>query len=164
MGRAGEYTQNVTVSEDEAAEQGGAKQVYQRAVGLLARREHSCHELKCKLEAKDFPAEIVGTVIARLAKEGLQSDERYTESYVRSRAVRGRGQARIRQELKRRGVDDHLINAYLSDQSYDWLQLAVDARQKRFGNNLPEDIHERAKQTRFLQQRGFTHEQIRKIL
>lgn len=144
-----------------------AKQVYQRAVRLLARREHSCHELQRKLEEKlaekNCPAEMIATVISRLANEGLQSDARFTESYVRSRAGRGRGQVRIRQELQQRGIEADLISTYLNDSSFDWFQLAVDARQKRFGSSLPEDMNERAKQTRFLQQRGFAHEQIRTL-
>ena len=36
-------------------------------------------------------------------------------------------------------------------------------RNKRFGAGLPEDARERARQMRFLQQRGFTGDQIRAV-
>ena len=145
-----------------------AKKVYQRAVGLLSRREHSYHELQHKLERKlkgeGCTSEIVTAVLDRLANEGLQSNERFTESYVRSRAMRGRGQMLIRNELQQRGVSDQLIARYLGSQDFDWVQMAAEARRKRFGDLLPEDITERSRQARFLQQRGFTHEQIRAVL
>jgi regulatory protein len=38
------------------------------------------------------------------------------------------------------------------------------ARRKRFGAELPGDMQERARQARFLQQRGFSMEDIRKAL
>jgi len=37
-------------------------------------------------------------------------------------------------------------------------------RSKRFGDAMPEDFKERARQARFLQYRGFTSEQIREVL
>lgn len=165
------YTENhngVTGQDDATVEAGRAKKAYQRAVDLLSRREHSYHELQHKLERKlkgeGCTSEIVTAVLDRLANEGLQSDERFTESYIRSRAMRGRGQMLIRNELQQREVSEHLITRYLGSQDFDWVQMAAEARKKRFGDLLPEDIIERSRQTRFLQQRGFTHEQIRAVL
>ncbi|MCK4950833.1 MAG: regulatory protein RecX [Gammaproteobacteria bacterium] len=158
-----------TTGQDEATvEAKRAKNTYRTAVGLLSRREHSYHELQHKLERKlkgeGCVSEIVTAVLDKLANEGLQSDERFTESYVRSRTMKGRGQMLIRNELQQRGVSDHLIARYLGSQDFDWVQMAAEARRKRFGDLLPEDITEKSRQTRFLQQRGFTHEQIRAVL
>lgn len=161
------YTENndSTTVQDEVDQ---AKDAYRTAVGLLSRREHSYHELQRKLErkleGKGCASEVVTIVLDKLADEGLQSDERFTESYVRSRAMRGRGQMLIRNELQQRGVSDYLIARYLGSQDFDWVQMAAEARRKRFGAVLPEDITEKSRQTRFLQQRGFTHEQIRAVL
>ena len=41
---------------------------------------------------------------------------------------------------------------------------AATARRKRFGDDLPRDMQERARQARFLQQRGFSMDDIRKAL
>jgi regulatory protein len=37
-------------------------------------------------------------------------------------------------------------------------------RRKRFGDEPPQDYKERARQSRFLQYRGFTSDQIRQVL
>ena len=55
------------------------------AMRLLTRREHSCQELKQKLERKGFNAGLVEDITAQLQQEGLLSDVRFAESYQRSR-------------------------------------------------------------------------------
>ena len=128
-------------------------------MNLLARREHSVAELVTKL-SNDFEYDDIISVIDKLTERNLQSDQRFAENYLRYRSQRGFGYQKIRQELKERGVDAELISDTLAESDIDWFALAAAARCKRFGEQEPEDYKERAKQQRFLQYRGFTHEQI----
>ena len=128
------------------------------AIRLLSRREHSCVELKQKLQARDFDACLIDEVLASLQAENLLSDDRFAESYVRSKMHKGIGPVRLKQELREHQIDDELIQHYLHEQQ--WQQLAAEVRQKRFGAVLPESFEDRAKQMRFLQYRGFNAEQI----
>ncbi len=135
-----------------------------RAVGLLARREHSRLELIRKLRQRGFAEHDLLPVLDALAAANLQSDERYAESYARSRAERGFGPLRIRAELQERGIDGNGIESALAALEQDWSEQARTAREKRFGAEPPQDIQQRMRQTRFLQQRGFSHDQIRSAL
>lgn len=128
-------------------------------MNLLARREHSVAELVKKLST-DFEHDDIIVVICKLTEKNLQSDQRFAENYLRYRSQRGFGYQKIRQELKERSVAVELINGALTESDIDWFALAADARCKRFGEQEPEDFKQRAKQQRFLQYRGFTHEQI----
>jgi regulatory protein len=83
----------------------------QRAVRLLARREHTRAELFRKL-APHGTQEDVETMLNDLAAAGLQSDARFAESYVRGQAAR-LGATRLRQSLRTRGVDAALIDSQL---------------------------------------------------
>ena len=132
----------------------------ERAMNFLARREHSVHELIQKLVKAEFEIDDITNVITRLTEQDLQSDQRFAENYTRYRSNRGFGSQKIRQELKERGVAVDLINDALEQQNIDWFAIAVTVRSKRFGEQNPDDFKERAKQQRFLQYRGFTHEQI----
>lgn len=134
---------------------------YPLAIKLLARREHSARELERKLRDKGFDAAAVRGCIARLQQERLQSDERFTEVYVSSRAGRGYGPLRIRAELTERGVDAEIAQRHLDGMAEQWRRLADEVRRKRFGAGLPQDYPERARQARFLQYRGFSGEQLR---
>lgn len=128
------------------------------AIRLLSRREHSSKELKRKLLERDFDSQTIDNTLISLQDDNLQSDDRFTDCYVRSKAQKGIGPVRLRRELREHEVDDEMINCYLHDQQ--WQRLAIAARQKRFGNVLPESFEARAKQMRFLQYRGFSTEQI----
>jgi len=131
-----------------------------RAVGYLANREHSALELSRKLQKAGFDQVEIEDTIAQLQQAGLQSDERFAESFVSSRANRGYGSVRIGMELKERGVNSDIITTSLQQADIDWFALAIEVRCKRFGEHSPDDFKDRAKQQRFLQYRGFTHEQI----
>lgn len=138
--------------------------LYQRAIRLLASREHSRLQLFRKLTDKGFDSEQVDSVLALLAQQNLQSDERFTEDFIHSRINRGQGPIRIQAELRERGASDELINEYLDFSDVTWSEQVDEVRRKRFGHALPEDYQTRAKQARFLQYRGFTSEQIRRAL
>ena len=86
---------------------GGVNELRRRAIGLLARREHSRAELARKLAA-DGTAEEIDTVLAQLEAEGLLSDARYAEAYVRSHGERF-GAAKLRQTLRAKGIDQRIV-------------------------------------------------------
>lgn len=130
----------------------------------LARREHSCHELRRKLASAGFEPGLAEDVIGKLEEQGLVSDYRFTEAYIRYRASRGQGPQRIRMELGEKGVRDGLIDELMLAGGQDWTRLATEARQKKFGDELPTEFKERARQARFLQYRGFSNDQVQQAL
>ena len=140
------------------------KSIREAAMDYLSRREHSTHELFQKLSKKDYESEEVHAVLNQLSEEGLLSDERFTEAFVYYRMQRGSGPFKINAELRQKGVSDAMIAQFLDERDSAWLNVAQDVRDKKFGPALPSDIKEKARQARFLQQRGFTHEQTRSVL
>lgn len=97
-----------------------------------------------------------------MESQGLLSEQRFVEGFVRTRAVRF-GPARLRHELLRRGVSEHQIEAALKAHRYDEYAAAHALWEKRF-KSAPADRREWARQARFLAARGFSHEVIRRIL
>lgn len=134
------------------------------AMDLLATREHSTQELRNKLARRDFDDTEVETALAALQQENLLSNERYTEAYVNSRREKGMGPVRIQAELRERGVEDELVEAFLDPRDAQWDELAEQVRLKKFGAAPPTDYQARMRQARFLNYRGFTSEQIRRAL
>jgi regulatory protein len=136
------------------------KEARKKAMDLLARREHSLDELCRKLEKAGFDAEVAFNAITQLKQEGLQSDERFVESFVQSRINQGKGPERIRAELGKKGVRDAIVDAALQDSGVDWFLMAREIRAAKFGAELPGDFKEKARQMRFLQYRGFESDHI----
>ncbi len=150
-----------------------------RAMNILAGREHSivelqtklAHKLKNQLSQDDNQCHLDDTVLneqitivlKQLIADNLLNEERFTDCFVRSRINRGSGPVKIRYELIKRGISNELCDAYL-DNSYEfWEQYISTVREKRFGIHYPKDYKQQAKQSRFLYQRGFSHEFIHRL-
>ncbi len=129
---------------------------------FLARREHSRLELEHKLARRGYASDEIAAELDRLADEHLLSDQRFAESFASQRAENGFGAMKIRHELQQRGVDESLIEAALAPWQEEWLTRARAQREKHFGA-WPEDYKSRARQSRYLQQRGYDFETINRI-
>jgi len=137
---------------------------WKSAIDYLSRREHSRLELKRKLQLKPFSESVdLEELLDRLLEANYQSDDRYAESFVRSRILKGQGENKIRQQLLQRGVDGHLADKSIQDAEVNWWELAEKQREKRFGDTYPTDRDEQAKQSRFLLSRGFPPYIVREV-
>jgi regulatory protein len=131
-----------------------------KAMDYLARREHGRGELLDKLTRFGFDADVSADAVEQLIDDGLQSDERFAEAFVRSRINQGKGPAVIRADLRQRGLSGSLIDIALEDAGEDWHALACDVRLKKFGSDTPLEFKDKARQMRFLQSRGFEQDHI----
>ena len=131
---------------------------------LLARREHGRVDLTRKLRQRGAPDERIEPALDRLAEEGLLSEARYLESFIRYRSGAGYGPARIREELGQRGLNRSDIEQALRESEVDWAALLRDTWQRKFAGQRPQDPRSRAQQTRFLAYRGFPVDMIGRLL
>lgn len=136
--------------------------LFARAVGLLARREHSRFDLGRKMQRYTDDKQAIELVLDELEQKNLLSDERFVEAYVRSRKERF-GVQRLRLELSQHQIDTEIIERELAVLQPDEFERALAVWQRRFG--VPaEDRRQYARQFRFLGQRGFNAEIIRRVL
>jgi regulatory protein len=133
-----------------------------RALAYLARREHSRSELSRKLAPHAESADQLAALLDELAAERLLSEERFAEGLSRSRGERY-GSARVRQELRAHSLDPDLIDRCTAALAATELARARAVWQRRFGAPAA-DPAERARQMRFLAQRGFSNDAIRRVV
>lgn len=133
----------------------------ERALGLLARREHSRVELARKLAPHGEAEEIV-VLLDALERENLLSDQRYAEGLAMVRAGR-HGSLRLKADLRDKGVPAAVIDETVREARVDDLDSARRVWAKKFGR-VPGDASERAKQIRFLAGRGFPPDVIRRVV
>lgn len=158
------------------------------AMNILAVREHSIAELRKKLKLKfsskknaimddvfmdekvqaqelnnELKAAQIEAVLQQLLDDNLLNESRFAESFIRSRINRGSGPVKIRHELLERKISNELIAEHL-EMSYDfWHEHIKTVHYKRFGEQIPDNYKEQNKQSRFLYQRGFSGECIRRF-
>jgi regulatory protein len=127
------------------------------AYRLLGRREYSVFELGQRIRQKWPEADGVGDLVEALTEENLVSDQRYVESFVRSRIQRHQGPLKIRAALGAKGVDDSTIAGELVKYAGEWTALAREWLERQ--HTGPVDFDDRKKYYRRLKNRGFTHDQ-----
>jgi len=138
------------------------------AMDYLARREHSFYELNQKLNKKfpDSDSSLLVEVLDVLKAENLQSDERFTESYVRYRKSKGFAYLHIRADLAGRRVSEMVIGKYLIKADEHWQISAgqLVAKRLRSQEALSFGSKEHRKLSRFLVSRGYSPAEVRKAL
>lgn len=132
----------------------------QRALSLLVRREHSRKELARKLTARGVDKDEAQAAVDRMTAEGWQSNDRFAEQLVRSRANNGYGPLRIRAELGTHGLDREAVAAAMDSYDGDWAENARDLVRRRFPGGA-DDPALRRKAADFLIRRGFSGDQVR---
>lgn len=130
-----------------------------RALKYLSSREHSRLELARKLSRYAQEGDDIEALLDWLETSKFLSQSRFSESLVHRRASRF-GNSRILSELQSHGIDGDAISEIKTNLAQDEASRAKEVWSRRF-RQAPADAAERAKQMRFLQQRGFSHSAIR---
>ncbi len=133
------------------------------AIGLLSRREQSRSELIRRLISRDIGNECAEHLLDQLAEEGWQSDQRFCENLFETRRNNGYGPIRIRAELEQHRIDPGLIDEVTAQSADEWLERLEQLYRKKYREPVIDSAKERAKRSRFLNQRGFSSEQIQKL-
>ncbi len=136
---------------------------YDKALDLLARREHSRKELKTKLRQRGYDGDEAAAALARLGAQHYQDDDRFAEMLLRSRIAQGYGPLRLRIELKSHGMADARIRELLEQADADWGALAAAQLRRRYGAAGGADYAERARRAQFLLRRGFAAATVRSV-
>ena len=138
------------------------KDLYNKALNYLARREYSRLELQRKLAPYSDNQDDITAVLDRLSERNLQSDERFSESFIHSKQNKY-GTQRMIETLKQKGVALSSVSEFLPHQEQQ-LATAIAILHKKLGTPRPLTANEQQKAYRFLQYRGFTVEIIKMAL
>ena len=141
-----------------------------RALRLLGRREYSRTELERRLKIHEQSPGLLAMALDELQGKGFIDDQRVVESVVHRRAAK-LGAARIKQELRSKGLSAGAVKDAVSSLQATELERARAIWHKKFGASLPAtesrqalSAAERGKQMRFLASRGFGADIIRRVV
>ncbi|HVB84340.1 MAG TPA: regulatory protein RecX [Rhodanobacteraceae bacterium] len=137
------------------------RSAYDRALEMLARREHSQRELRTRLDRSGYDEADADAALARLHDQNYQSDTRFAEMLLRNRIAQGYGPRRIRAELATHGMPAATVQALLAAAATDWLALATAQLRRQFGASGCRIAAERARRAQYLLRRGFDASTVR---
>lgn len=156
------------------------------ALKHLAYRDRTCQEMRRHLEEKEYSQEEIQQAMTYLLERHYLDDEAYVERYVEYGISKGKGLAKIRHELRQKGIDKLLLEE-LGDRFEELNKPAERARALEQGQKLlaglgwvepdgePEDYEEKkqrykelqkvkAKVARRLESQGYSMDEIFYVL
>ena len=138
--------------------------LFNKALFFLQFRARSEHEMREYLQKKaveyNFNSDIVEVVITQLIEKKFLSDKDFAEALIHSRSsLNLKGDFAIAQELRKKGVNQNIIDAGLQENTVSEYERALEnlSKKKDLLNKL---APEKRKQKVFghLQRRGFSYD------
>ncbi|GJJ80893.1 regulatory protein RecX [Pasteurella canis] len=129
-------------------------------INLLARREYSEFEIRCKMQEKCFTELEIDEVLSYCQQKNWQNDQRFTENYLVFRSQRGYGLNRIKQELQQlKGISSDVIQQALDEAGINWSELALTVLRKKFPQFATiSEVKMKQKVWRYMLSHGFKQE------
>jgi len=139
--------------------------VYQKALHFLSYRPRSKAEVRQNLNKHNVPESLIAATLERLQRSGLVNDEAFTRAWVENRSeFRPRSKLALKMELRRKGLDDEIVQSVLAE-SVDEESLALQAARKYFRRLAGLERSEfRVKLSGFLARRGFSYSTIAPVV
>lgn len=144
-----------------------------RAMRILGMRDHSEQEFRRKLTAPvmtktgpepvDATEDDINNVVNWCYENRYLDDARFARHFIASRSRKGYGPARIRQELNQKGIARETAEEAMRESDIDWIEIAREQAQRKYGDPLPAVFAEKVKVQRFLLYRGFLMEDIKEL-
>jgi regulatory protein len=137
------------------------REIVSAALRLLAGRDMSRTQFVTKLSTKEFSPEEIEAVAEWCQAEGYLNEVRYAENASRRLGAKY-GANRVAQTLRHKGVNDEDVAASIATLSDSEVARAQVIWTRKF-RELPVSATDRAKQSRFLQTRGFSYGTIKQM-
>lgn len=142
---SGEHSEPASAAEPAAAADERVAKAFAFVVRSAGKRPQTEAELTEKLAGRGYDEGVVAAALARARAAGVVDDAAFARAWVEDRGLaRGFAAARLRQELARRRIPDHLIEdalALLGDR--DELEAATEIARRR-ARRLPAGLSSEA--------------------
>lgn len=139
----------------------------ERTLLLLDYRQRSKVEVARRLHTAGFSDDIIEETILSLEKLGFLNDAEFSRTWVNHRlSEKGMGKARMKWELRQKGVSDEVAQEALAslDNDTDYESAIVLARRKWEKDSSTDERGKRRRLTGFLQRKGFRWDTVSKVL
>jgi len=142
-----------------------ARRASEKALYLLESRNHSKKELEDKIARTAASREVAKAAAQHMEDIGLVDDESFARDFAHQMYTYKKfGDARVRQELMRKGIDRDLISQIIEEhdnsEKYDNIRAVLE---KRYGSyNSDEKVKRRA--IAALQRLGYRYDEIKTVI
>ena len=138
---------------------------YQRALKFIAYRIRSEYEVIQRLRKQKTPTDVIDEIIFRLNEKEYLDDEKFANDWVENRIdFRPRSTFMLRQELRQKGIAEHISETILSELDDDVLAKKAAEKHIRKIQNIADEKEFREKLYGHLARKGFTYATTAEII
>lgn len=139
---------------------------YAHAINFLSFKARTSGEIEQKLLEKEIDPEAAADTVHRLQEENLIDDASYAQEWAQQRVTgRKKGKVLVKQELKRKGIDQELIDDALDALGEDdELRSAEELAAKKWRTTKGDLWDRKRKTAAFIMRRGFSSDIARRAL
>ena len=154
------------VQVEEIVKKAEFQKIYDKILRFASLRPRSEKEYKNWLQKYKVHTSLHKDLFDKLKHLDFLDDRKFAVWWVEQRLTfRPRSKLSLKFELKRKGIDENLINEVLSETKIDEVKLAKDLfEKKKYKWEKLDSFDARRKMSEFLARKGFSWEVIRKIL
>jgi regulatory protein len=142
-----------------------------RAMNLLKDRDYTESRLRSKLADGGYPEQVIDEAIAYVRSYHYIDDERYARDFIRGRMSRS-SRARIRMDLKQRGIDQEIIDAAFEEIYADELLAGEDPELEQIRRQIAKKHfdageapwEEKQKFLAAMARKGFSPDKVRRVM
>lgn len=142
------------------------KKAYDLSLKYLSYRDRTIFEVKNYLLKKNYNSATIESVIQKLIENGLLDDNEYTKKFIYYKSSNNNwGEYKIAYELKRKGVDESIIQDNIQNHSsVDYEKLCDLIKSKYQEEYVVDKYKATAKAIAFLQRKGHNYDLSKKIV
>lgn len=142
------------------------QECYNKAIDLLAMRDHSARELGRKLYRYEFDKEVINSVIEKLVEKNYINESEYSRVAIRSYAGKRYSKSKIIEKLNHNGVkiDSHRIEETFEREGINYQDIIDQNVQKVLRSLNHKNLSPRELETKVLSRmyaKGFSLDEIR---
>lgn len=147
---------------DSYKEDAAQDKLYNRVLGLIARRPRSIWEVQTYLARKDADPATISEIINRLTAKKFLDDQDFAQRWIESRRLlKPTSRRKLELELRTKRVSDHIIQTVLNqDDASDFDMLVQEVTRKRRQTRYQDD----QKLMQYLARQGYAYEDIKRAL
>lgn len=131
----------------------------------LGRNALTEHQLREKLQRKEYSPEIIDKTLEYMLELGYINDRDYAERYTKDAVnFKKHGMMRIKLDLRRKGIDPDLIDEVLEELEIDTTDALNHLIEKKSAGLDLKDRKHKARLVNFLLRRGYKYDEINTAL
>lgn len=137
--------------------------VRRSALWHLGQRDHSEQELRTKLGRKTDQQQWIDRIILECYEYNYLNDQRFVDSFIRASQNKNYGIARIKRDLKQKGITTAIIEKTIAENDYDYMSSILSLLNKKYSTQITNpSIKQKAMV--FLQNKGHSFDDIFKAI